>query len=135
MTAPEFSRQDKPEFATATDLLASVSVRYNELEVGALEGLFEQMSYETYCKLIRERAALIADLPTMLTDYALGGGSVPQQAEDFAASFAPLAEQYLKDDDLDKMSRLLTPEGMSIQDPNVLERLLAYLQQSPAEAP
>src|SRR6478609_5166692 len=111
MSTPELPRQDQPEFASVTDLLSSVSARYNDLGVEARWKLREEGDVVGHKAALRARAGLIAGLPEMLEAYRVTGGDVPPEAVRFAAGFAPMAREFLDEDNTFGMGTLLASPG------------------------
>ena len=128
MTSPESTPEQ--HYASVYELLTHVAAEAAELEKDARSKLYEEKNNAGYMLGLRKRAYLIAELPTMLENFRLYGGIVPDEAESFAESYAAIANLALRRNGAFMLSTILDLNPGLDSDPNDLERLAASLEPS-----
>jgi hypothetical protein len=127
MTSPETAPQ--PHYTSIYDLLYQVAVEAANLERDARSKLYEERDRAGHLLNLQKRAHLISGLPNTLESFKLSGGIVPDEVEDFARSYAGIANEALVSNGTFMLGTILNlaPGGLTT-DPNDLERLAARFE-------
>ncbi len=127
MNSPEISHE--PPQRTIYDLLAQVALEAADLDSRAHTKLHEEGDRAVYALIMKQRAQLVAELPTRLEEFRNEGGEIPEEVELFAQYYSDIAIDAIEKDRPFLIGTVLDLAGGNlITNPNDLERLAAKFQ-------
>lgn len=116
------------EFHSPIDLLRYTASEFNRLDTEAHNALHVEKDATKVQSKLTERAQLLVDLPTKMTNLvAENGFEFDEQNMTQLQQFAHMAEDRISEGDYFGLSTLLISKGDKIEDPNALEKLIENL--------
>lgn len=116
------------EFHSPIDLLRYTASEFNRLDEEAHNALHEEKDAKKVQSKLTERAQLLVDLPTKMTNLVTENGfEFDEENMTRLQQFAHMAEERIEEADYFGLSTLLTSKGDKIEDPNALEKLIGDL--------